>query len=77
MNPAKVYNDTIAASPAPYRGLLIDFGQDNDGTYFVMMYKDNLAEFPTHQQQEITNWLSDFVRRLNDQGMVSYYVLSI
>lgn len=77
MNPTKVYNDTLALSPCPYPGVLLEFRGLTDGTYVVAVYKDNLSSFPTHKQQEITNWLHNFVAKMTSRGVPTQYWLAI
>lgn len=77
MSPGKVFNETLAKSPVPYKGVLIEFVDAGDGTYIVMLYKENLAEFPDRKRQEIVNWVHNFVARLTSAGVPTQYWISV
>lgn len=77
MNPGQVYSDTLKASPAPYPGILLEFMKMQDGTYVLKLYKDNLSSFSTPKQQEIMNWVDNFVRRLTKKGFPTQYWLAV
>lgn len=73
MNPNIAFNSALKAVPCPHKGVLIEFGRDNDA-HFVSLSMSNLHDFPEGKREDIVLWVLNFCKYMTEtQKVVTFF----